>query len=357
MKPGLYGIQQTNRDLTKKDSWGKNQFNNNFPIALINYMDSKNINPVYIKLNNNLNTEHSHITAENLYRMSAKEPSNIFYSFETRYFPYQRFSIDEVPRADVTIIKLGENSSSDKVVSSLEIKLTALPDNSTFMLTEDKYSCEIVIRPDTIVYLAFSIIDNWIDKEEELLDIFNNNPVDIEDWTDGNDVLTNMDNIITVLNNIILSNINTQKPLILEPIWKTIGKSPKLANQCLDVFVWSDLAFTRLFMDASANKTNKINRYHRSTVWLYLMLKDYAMNKKIDHKLVIDTYTYNVKNDKAFSLVGKKTYPYLKCDELTTPRISINEIQNIILNGGEQFLSPERRFDAAVVAAPGLFKN
>jgi len=357
MKPGLYGIKKTNRDLTKEDNWGKNKFNNNFPIALVNYMDSENIEPKYIKLSKELKTEHSFINAENLYKISPKEVDNIYYSFETQYSPYQRFSIDEVPGADVTIIKLGNKSELDKVVSSLEIKLTALPDNSTFMLTEDKYSCELVIRPGTIVYLAFSIIDNWIEKEDELKNIFDSNPINIDDWNDGNVVLENMKTILKTLNEIMLVNIDKQKPLILEPIWKTVEKSPKLAEQCLDVFVWSDLGFSRLFMDASATSSTKINRYHRSSVWLYLMLKDYAEDKKVDHKYIIDTFTYNVKNDKAFALTGNRTYSYLKCAELTTPRVSINEIQKIILNGGEKFLSPERRFDAAVVAAPGLFKN
>ena len=42
-------------------------------------------------------------------------------------------------------------------------------------------------------------------------------------------------------------------------------------------------------------------------------------------------------------------------DELTTPRIKKDEIKNIILGGGEQFLSPERRFDAIILNTPNLF--
>jgi hypothetical protein len=47
--------------------------------------------------------------------------------------------------------------------------------------------------------------------------------------------------------------------------------------------------------------------------------------------------------------------PMMACPELHHPRINKNEIKNIILGGGQKLLSPERRFDAALVASPELF--
>ena len=46
----------------------------------------------------------------------------------------------------------------------------------------------------------------------------------------------------------------------------------------------------------------------------------------------------------------------MTCDELTHPRINKNEIKNIILGGGQNLLSPERRFDAVIVNSPDLFE-
>jgi len=48
----------------------------------------------------------------------------------------------------------------DKVqcLRGLEVKLTALPDNTACNLIEDKYGCEIVVRPDTIFYMTPSMI-------------------------------------------------------------------------------------------------------------------------------------------------------------------------------------------------------
>jgi len=45
----------------------------------------------------------------------------------------------------------------------------------------------------------------------------------------------------------------------------------------------------------------------------------------------------------------------MKCDFLTEPRIQKSEIKEIILGGGQNLLSPERRFDAIVYNSPTLF--
>ncbi|MEE4356453.1 MAG: HindVP family restriction endonuclease [Desulfococcaceae bacterium] len=61
-----------------------------------------------------------------------------------------------------------------------------------------------------------------------------------------------------------------------------------------------------------------------------------------------DKLSFNTKNDKAFSVSGKTTHPYMKCDCLVNPRIQKSEIKEIILGGGQNMLRPERRFDAII---------
>ncbi len=85
------------------------------------------------------------------------------------------------------------------------------------------------------------------------------------------------------------------------------------------------------------------------------MLYDFAVTGKINHKAVIDSLTYDTKNDKAFSVSGMITRKYLASEQLTRPRVKKAEIKNIILGGGEKLLSPERRFDAALFDGAGLF--
>lgn len=150
----------------------------------------------------------------------------------------------------------------------------------------------------------------------------------------------------------------------MEPVWKTEGKSPRLANNCLDIFVWSNCGLLLLFMpkdldfvDNNGNKSLlKIGRRTRTMIWLYKMLWDYADKGFFDGKNIIDELSFNTKNDKAFAVGGIQTHEIMECDELSNPRITKQEIKNIILGGGQNLLSPERRFDAILFNSPDLFE-
>ena len=65
--------------------------------------------------------------------------------------------------------------------------------------------------------------------------------------------------------------------------------------------------------------------------------------------------SYNTKNDKAFALSGRVTHQFMKGEILQKPRITKDEIKNIILGGGHSLLSPERRFDAVLANSLDLF--
>ncbi len=54
IKPGLYGINKSNRDFTKKKAGGKNQFNSSFSASLTLYMENKSFENVYITLDKGL---------------------------------------------------------------------------------------------------------------------------------------------------------------------------------------------------------------------------------------------------------------------------------------------------------------
>jgi type II restriction enzyme len=99
----------------------------------------------------------------------------------------------------------------------------------------------------------------------------------------------------------------------------------------------------------------QITRQTRTSIWLYKMLLDICINGRCDYKDIIDKLSYNTKNDKAFASAGNVTNPYMSCENLTSPRITKDEIKNIILGGGQNLLSPERRFDAIIFNSPELF--
>jgi len=153
MEPGLFGIKYSNRDFTQKEAWGKNQFNTSFPAALACYMDSKGLNANYLVLNNRLEVEHKDIAISKLIGTDVTS-ENLFFSFESDFPAYRKYVVGNLPRVDLVTM----DRSTATCMRGLEVKLTALPDNSTCDNSEDRYSCEIVVRPDSIVYLALSVI-------------------------------------------------------------------------------------------------------------------------------------------------------------------------------------------------------
>jgi hypothetical protein len=353
--PRLLGLNNSNRDFSKANSWGKNQFNSSFPASLACYMYQQNIDPIYLTLDQELNVIHKTINVSNLFGLNPFS-DHLFFAFESDFVPYRKYVVNKLPRVDLVTI---DTSKNDLCLQELEIKLTALPDHSTYHLRDNQYGCELVIRPDTIVYLALSIAINVQDNKEEILNYFNPVCSKIENWSNLICIKDKILNLVDILDQFLIKNIDKQKPLILQPVWKTIGKSLKLAQNCLDLFVWSDFAFTRLFVDVTKNlvtsEINNIQRPVRSLIWLVKMLYEFAQNGKIDYRLIIDSLTYDTKNDKAFALSGSNTHKYMTCASLTKPRITKSKIKQIILGNGQDFLSPERRLDSVILSDPDIF--
>jgi len=352
--PGLFGIKNSNRDFTLKKSWGKNQFNSSFPASLGCYLHNKGFDAVYLKLNKELEVEHDFISIKDLYGIDPTS-KNLYFAFESTFTSYEQFVIGNIPRIDL----LTQNSETGASLKGIEIKLTALPDNSTCELPEDECGCEIVIRPDTIVYLACSIAKLYKNNLSNLRETIGEKFGGIADWSDAEEVLPYISDMVKAIDDILIDKISCQESLLMQPIWKTVGKSPQLANNCLDIFVWSNFAFTRLFIDTANGKLlegiNRISRPIRTIVWLFKMIYDFSYNGQINYKGIIDGISYNTKNDKAFSVNGMVTYPYMKNQFLSTPRIEKKEIRDIIIGGGQRLLSPERRFDAIIYNSPELF--
>ena len=126
IKPSLFGVKHSNRDFEQKEAWGKNQFNSSFPAALACYMAHKKIDNVYLILDKKQKIKSDKISTQKLFGINS-ESDDLFFSFEGIYTPYERFIIGELPRIDLVTQK----HSDGTILKGMEIKLTALPDNST----------------------------------------------------------------------------------------------------------------------------------------------------------------------------------------------------------------------------------
>lgn len=353
--PELFALRHSNRDFSQREAWGKNCFNTSFPASLCSYLYSKNLDNIYLKLNSNLEVEHSNISTKSFYKIDPNS-ENIFYAFETQFTPYQKYLIGVLKGADLVI----QQKDTGACLQAVEVKLTALPDNSTCdYLDENLYGCEIVVRPTTIVYLACSISEYFERNINLLQNLIIGNFEEINDWTEPLEVIPHLSNMVDSIRTIILTMVEVQQPSVMQPIWKTIGKSPQLADNCLDVFVWSNLAFIKLILDSSkldrkSLQTITIGRHIRAVIWLFKMIYDFSLQSQFDWEKITNI-AYNTRNDKAFSVNGRFTNPYMKSEVLRIPRVQKHEIKEIILGGGQNLLSPERRFDAIVYNSPNLF--
>jgi HindVP restriction endonuclease len=337
IKPGLFGITNSNRDFTQADAWGKNQFNASFPASLVCYMSHKKLEPVYLNLDSNAEVIHSFISPTILFGQNYEK---LFFAFESDFPLYRQLVIGNLPRVDLVTQNNGQS------LAALEVKLTALPDETTYNLSEEHYGCELVIRPDTIVYIALQIASR--SNRNELLNILGTYCTPIHDWTEPSEVLPQIPGFVQIVESIIQNQPEAQLPLLLQPVWKTIKKSMVLAEDCLDVFVWSNFALTRLF-GVSGQIPKTIDRPTRALVWLIKMLYEFSQHGRFNPRVIIDTLTYNTKNDKAFSASGRKTQPFMRSPQLLTPRIRKDEIRNIILGGGEKLGSGSKLTDTREV--------
>lgn len=347
IKPSLFGLKNSNRDFSNENSWGKNQFNSSFPAALCCYLAHRNINANYICMKSGeiLVDEISILDVFGTHPLS----DDIHFAFETAYQEHNRYIIGSLPRTDLVVM----NKACDRSYSALEVKLTALPDNTTHQLHEDLHGSEIVVRPDSIVYLACSVAKGLgLKQGSKLLPHLN-----VEDWSDASSVLPHILTISASLREIAIKLESIEHPFLLQPIWKTKGKSSELAEHCLDVFVWSDAAFMCFIYEICNKDTNanKINRQTRTAIWLFKMLSDIQENDKFNPASLIDKLSFNTKNDKAFASSGYVTNKFMACARLKKPIIQKHQIKEIILGEGQSLLSPERRFDAILVNTPELF--
>ena len=355
--PRLHGINKSNRDFTKSSGWGKNVFNNAFPASLLCYMDSLRIKPVYLQLDKGgVRIVQDYISVSDVFGI-APGHAELFFDFEGIFTPYELLVSNNLPRIDLVTLKLDEKSKSPNFLRGLEIKLTAAPDSSTFDKKEEEYSCELVVRPDSIIYVALNIIEKLKHSPGLIVDMLV--PIDrkVEDWSSPTSVGKHLDDIRNALEAILVYARGKQQPFLVQPIWKTVGQTLRLENNCLDAFVWSDLALAKLFIENTQTSANrdKVSRLARASCWLFKILVDFAQSAKFDHEEIKNRLSFGTQTDKAFALSGVKMHRYLQSKELLSPRITKGDLPRIILGGGHKLLSPERRFDAAIMNNMSLF--
>lgn len=341
MPSGLFGIKYSNR--SENDHWGKNCFNSSFPAATANYMMTNNIPAIYIHLDimdGQPKVTASEIPISEVFNCGSKQADELYFSFESVYEPYQKYSFDAIDGIDLVIKDLNGN-----FLSPLEVKLTVLPDNTTYKKPEESWGSEMVVRSATTSYCALGMFDAIKDDAGDIRTIFEESCSAIQGWDNDFEMTHKIPSLSSCLDEFQKKYYIRQKPLLMQTLWKTQGKSPLLSERAFDIVIWSDYAFSRLFIDSSYEVTNTMSRPMRATARLARCLWELSKSGKIRVMDIYRQMAFGNQTDKEFSIPGNKWRTYVETPRTARPILPRTVVHSIIENGYIENLSPERRFD------------
>ncbi len=172
----------------------------------------------------------------------------------------------------------------------------------------------------------------------------------INNWDNATEIAQNAKHLRSALDEALqaVATGGLQRPFLIQPLWRTVGQSFELADNCFDVFVWSDVAVMRLPVDQS-DDTATVSRPIREVARHVRALYEVLSQGDYNYESIYKGMALGSQTDKAFSLNGSKSIRYLAHPHLRQPRLPRNVLSDLITGGGELELRPERRFDAAVV--------
>ncbi len=356
MKNGLYGLDHSNR--SQEEHWTKNCFNSSFPTALACYMMDHDIPAIYCHLDLNadgdLYVKTDTIDLHKVFNCDDLTSADLNFNFESSYPPYEKYVLNktDIEKIDVVVTR---NDVWRTPLAPLEVKLTVLPDSTTLVLPENEWGCEMVVRTATTAYMELGMFET-LEKEHatKIFDIFNPICFGVQDWNNETELLVKYPHIRQAINEFEAKYFTYQKPLIMEPIWKTEGQSPMLSENTFDLVIWSDYAFSRLFLDFEPSKTSKskkkLARPQRATLRMARILWELSRSRvgKIHLKSLMTDISLNNQTDKEFSIPGKKWRQYVNHERITTPQIKLADIDQILDKSKLKDLRPERRLDQSL---------
>ena len=341
MPTGLYGIYHSNR--SENNHWGKNCFNSSFPTSLACYMLDRNINAIYITLDvvdGQLKIVPREIPIKQVFNCGDKAPSDLYFSFESVFAPYQQYSFDTIDGIDLVV-----KDTDGNYLSPLEIKLTVIPTSQTSTQREDKWGSELVVRAATTSYCALGMFDTVKDHARDVREIFEEACSSIQMWDNDYEMTHKMPLLCNAIDQFQVQYFTHQKPLLMQTLWKTQGQSPILAEQAFDIVVWSDYAFSRLFLDNSVLPADTMRRGMRASARLARCLWELSKSGKIRVADIYRQMAFGNQTDKEFAVGGSLWRKYVTTDRIQNLAINKNVVNEIIEPGYIDRLMPERRFD------------
>ena len=362
----LYGFKKNNSSHALEELWSKNVFNSTFPVSLALYMRDHGLNAKYIRLRGDLQTEVCEISIDELFKIHGLDPKDVYYDFESKCETYEQFVPQDKPLTDKEKIDLVVRRKSTRLpLSALEIKLTVVPDKATVARPIEEQGAELVCRPVTTKYCALSIFSKLNpDEREAVSNLLGPAYTSINDWNNPDnmdDAQRYLEQLKSAFDTFEQQYYDRQLPLIMQPIWKTEGQSAEIKkDNAFDIFVWSNFAYTRLFLERNfiENKKGKreLTRMARCMIRVagYLYEAGRVRANRADINGIFAKYTATKQSDKDMSAPAATTIPFMTRNAtpnencLVTPRLPRSVVLDIIKYGGHRKLQPERRLDQSI---------
>lgn len=351
MPSGLFGIEHSNR--SDLQHWTKNCFNSSFPTALACYMMEHNKPAIYAKLaivDGKLSVICDEIPINELFRCGTRHAQELQFDFESKYEPYQKYAFDSIDGIDLVVKDL-----DGTFLAPIEVKLTVLPTSATANRPESEWGSEIVIRTATTSYCALGIWDAVKDHHQHIRSIFENTCSNIESWTNDFEMSHKTPGLRSTLDIFERDYLDYQRPLVMQPFWKTKGQSPVLMDEAFDIVVWSDFAFSRLFIETSNDTT--MSRPMRASARMARCLWELSKSGRIRIEDIYRQIAFGNQTDKELSVPGDRWRRYITTDRTVRPVVPKEALNDIIMPGYIENLQPERRFDQTLWISNALLQN
>lgn len=340
--PKFYGLGSCN--LQPHEQWDRENFPRTFSVALCNYLgdSGEGVNLVSYR--------HGACKVENLpvcrVYGTGKSPSELSFDFDSVFEPHLELA-SGVPESDL-VIRNGTGSP----IGRLDMQASVIPDASTKGLPPELSGPEVTFRTRNLKNLALSMAFSLMCERERALDILDDIQHVTGDWGDWGQVSNATDDILRVLDRLESELSDRQSPCMLQSVWRSEEDGPLLADDAMDVFVWTDYALSRLFLDSTRRSSDgSPTRPIRCAVRLYRVLEGILSGGHPDLDMLMLETQYGIQGNRELMVNGKATNRYMACDRLTRPAVGSNEMPMLASKGFESMIVPERRLDSSVYYA------
>jgi hypothetical protein len=327
----IFGLTHDNCNRCGKNYLAKlsqNTFNSMFVIGALKLLNARKHDMAFIKIKDD-DFHFQMDKSENIFGVDLDDHS-VTWNFEgTWKFPTKRERT-----ADVVLGRL------NKPLFPLEIKLCAVPKGGG-----KDVATEMIARPLVLEYIANSLFFN---NQETIRPILTFSPM----------IKYSQENYAVIRTLILeaIRNCSTQTPLIVQGIMKYQNAfTHKPADDCFDVFIWSDAALVWLLCAEDKANASKVSREMGAIMAIYEMLNCLATGKKFDATEVIDRCSKLSPRmtDKAMHF-GHIDTILNKTGMLTKPRLHRTDARHIIRNK-DIALFGNRTAQFSIATVPHLF--